>query len=86
MRIAYNIALIVSILYLPWWVGALIALVAVFRVRQFFEVMFYGILFDSLYATHTGIYAGIYGFTYVATLYGVIIYSLSLGLRKRLAW
>ncbi len=81
MRIAFNIALIISLLYLPWWVGALIVIAGCIVARRFYEVMFYGILADGLYATKYGLY----GFTHVAALYTLVVFLIASTVQKRLA-
>jgi hypothetical protein len=82
MRIAFNIGLVVSLLYLPWWVGALLAIYACFKVDKFYEVVIYGIFADALYGNRFGFY----GIPYAATLYTVILLSISVTVRKRLSW
>lgn len=81
-RLAFNIALILSLLYLPWWAGAVIALSACFMIGRFYEVVIYGILADTLYGSRFGWH----GFSYVATLYAVVIFAAASVIRKRLAW
>lgn len=82
MRIAFNIGLIISILYLPWWVGALVLLVACFMIERFYEAFLYGILTDVLYGTSFGIH----NFMYVASVFSLIVFSLAALLRDKLSW
>ena len=82
MRIIFNCALIVSILYLPWWIGALILVVACFMVEQFYEAFAYGILTDALYGTQFGIH----GFLYLGSVYSLVIFSIYTLLRNKLSW
>jgi len=82
MRIAFNIALILSLLFLPWWAGAIIALSGAFLVDGFFEVIIYGIISDALYGTSLGFH----GFTHVGAIYAVIVFALGSVVQKRLAW
>jgi len=49
LRIMLNLSLLVSVLLLPWWISALVALVAVLMYRAY-EVIFWGFVFDVLYA------------------------------------
>jgi hypothetical protein len=81
-RIAFNIGLIISLLYLPWWIGALIALAGAFLVEGFYEVVVYGILFDVLYGTVTGFH----GVEYTGTFFTIVVFILALVIRGRLAW
>lgn len=82
MRIAFNIALIISVLYLPWWVGALILLVACFVIDRFYEVFMYGMAIDALYSTSTGVH----GFVYAGSLYAVVVFIIASLLRDKLSW
>ncbi|MBX4209206.1 hypothetical protein KW799_00700 [Candidatus Parcubacteria bacterium] len=82
MRLIFHIALVISLLYLPWWAGAVVALSACFLVDRFYEIVVYGIIADAFYGTRFGLY----GFGSVATLYTVIVFTLASIVRKRLAW
>lgn len=82
MRIAFIIALILSVLYLPWWVGALVALVACFVIDRFYEVFMYGIAVDALY----GSTFGFHGYMYLGFLFSLFIFTCSLLLRDKLSW
>lgn len=82
MRIAFNIAIIASILFAPWWLTALIVLAAVAMIGRFYEAIAYGILVDALYGTPVGYH----GFSYAATLYAVVIFIVANAVRKRVVW
>lgn len=82
MRIAFNVALIISVLYLPWWVGALIVLAVCFVIDRFYEVFIYGIATDALYSTGMGTH----GFEYIGSLYVVVIFIVASLLRDKLSW
>jgi hypothetical protein len=82
MRLAFHIALIISILYCPWWTGAIIIIAACMLVDDFYEAVLYGIAMDVLYGTSLGFH----GFRYAATVYSCLIFSFSSLIRTRLAW
>lgn len=82
MRVAFNIALIVSVLYLPWWAGAIILISACLMVPNFYEAVLYGILSDALYGSRFGVY----GFTHIATIYSAIVLAVCATVRTRLSW
>jgi hypothetical protein len=82
MRIIFNIALILSLLYLPWWIGALILVVACFMVERFYEAFIYGILMDALYGTHFGLH----DFYYFGSAYSLVVFSIAALLRDKLSW
>ncbi len=82
IRLLFNILLIIALLYLPWWAGALIAIAGCFLIGSFFEVIIYGILADALFGTRFAWY----GFPYAAMLYTALIFGIASVVRKRLAW
>ena len=82
MRIVFNIALVISILWLPWYISAILLVAACFSVRGFYEAVAHGILADALYAAP----AGFHGFPYLATAFALLVLLLSLALRDRLSW
>lgn len=82
MRIAFNIALILSILFCPWWTGAIVMICACLMLERFYECVIYGILADALYGTSYGIH----GFAYAATAFSLVVFSMASLIRNRLAW
>ncbi len=82
MRIIFHIALIFSLLYLPWWAGAIVLIAACFLVERFYEALMYGILVDALYGTSYGIH----GFAYTASLFALVVFLFSAFIRERLVW
>jgi hypothetical protein len=82
MRIIFHIALILSLLYLPWWAGAIVLISACFLLEKFYEALMYGILADALYGTTYGIH----GFAYAASLFALIVFSFASFIRNRLVW
>ncbi|MDO8579829.1 MAG: hypothetical protein Q7R72_03100 [bacterium] len=82
MRTVWNIGIIVSILYLPWWLSVIFITGACFFVPKFYEAVIYGILIDALYGTKFGLY----GFSYVFTGIFIIIFFVSSIIRRKLLW
>jgi hypothetical protein len=82
MRILFHIALILSLLYLPWWAGAIVLVSACFLLEKFYEALLYGILADALYGTSYGMH----GFAYAASLFALIVFSFAAFIRNRLVW
>ncbi|HEU0080936.1 MAG TPA: hypothetical protein VFQ72_02845 [Candidatus Paceibacterota bacterium] len=81
-RLAFNIALILSLLYLPWWAGAVIVVSACFLVENFYEAVLYGIISDVLYGTAQGWH----GLPYASTIFAAAVFLVASTLRKRMAW
>lgn len=48
-RIIINLAVIFSIVFLPWWAGVFLIIAASF-IGHFFEGIVYGAIMDSMYA------------------------------------
>lgn len=82
MKLFFNIALIVSLIYLPWWLGALVLCVACFAVSNFYEAIIYGIVADALYATSFGFH----GFSFVCSLFAFTVFAISVLLKDKLSW
>ena len=81
-RLVFNILIILSILFMPWWIGAIVAILGCSFVDRFYEVIVYGILADAFYGTKFGYH----GFQYMATLSAVVIFAAVSTIKKRLAW
>lgn len=82
MRLAFHIAIILSILYAPWWASAVLIACAAFLFERFYGAVVYGILIDALFATEFGYK----GFSFMATLFGTSVLILASLIRNRLAW
>jgi hypothetical protein len=82
MRIAFHIALILSILYTPWWAFAVILISACFLIDRFYESIIYGVIVDVLYGTPVGWH----GFAYMGTLFAAATFIIASAIRNRLAW
>jgi cell shape-determining protein MreD len=82
MRISFNIALVISILFFPWWVFAPLMIAGCFLVPRFYEVFIYGVAFDALYASPFGLH----GFSFVWSLSSALSLALASFLRSRLSW
>lgn len=82
IRIVFHLALICSVLFLPWWMSFIFALVSVFMVERFYEVVLYGMLFDVLYGTEFGIS----GIMFLGTLCTTGLFCTVLVARNRLAF
>ena len=79
MRIAFNICLIASILFFPWWVTAALIVAAAWFVPKCYEVILYGLLIDAFYGTEFGIH----GFPYSFTAGSLAVFILASIIKKR---
>jgi hypothetical protein len=82
MRIAFHIALILSILYMPWWTAAIILVCACFMLDRFYEAILYGIAVDALFGTEYGFH----GLMYAGSIFSLVALLVASLIRDRLAW
>ncbi len=82
MRTVWNISIVFSILYLPWWLSLALVVGACLSVPKFYESLFYGLLIDTLYGTKSGLY----GLAYVFTGVSVLIFFTTAAIRERVLW
>ncbi len=64
VRIILNVAVLVSILFFPWFVTVIIGIIAVFLQKNFYEIIAWAIFYDLLYGV-SGIH--IWGFAFFFT-------------------
>jgi hypothetical protein len=80
-RLFFDIALVVSILFLPWEVSAVLLVAACFSVRHFYEAFIFGVMADALYSVPSGFH----GFPHLGVLFSTGAFLLSAFVRERLA-
>ena len=69
IRALANILIIISIIALPWW--AVLAFLITFSFFfDFFEIIIYGVVLDSLYAVHYSLL-----FSHMFFLIAVVVYA-----------
>jgi hypothetical protein len=74
VRIAADVILFFSVLFFPWWVSCILALLGVFFFENFFEAFFAGMLIDSLYGTQQVNIRGFYLF-FSALFFGIFVFG-----------
>jgi hypothetical protein len=79
-RVVFGVVLIISAFVLPWWVSFILSLIGLFSFRRLYEVVFVGIILDSLYP----IPFSIWGFDFIFTLFFIIALYLIVKFRKNL--
>ncbi len=80
-RIFFDIFFFLCIAFLPWWLVLFVGAVGVFIFHSFYEILFAGIVIDSLYAPATEYRTG---FLCVATLVAILIFIAIELLKRRL--
>ncbi|MEX0931304.1 MAG: hypothetical protein WDZ88_00995 [Candidatus Paceibacterota bacterium] len=83
-RFVFYVLLFGSVLFLPWWVFFIIAIVALYRLDTFYELILFGIFADSIYATETKSVFG--GYTYVYSVVSILLVFLARTLRQRIGF
>lgn len=81
LRIFINIALLVSIFYLPWWATTFIVLFGIFIFKNFYEAVLAGFLMDILYGTKTIEFMNIW---FIFTAFYFLIYILITAFKKNI--
>jgi hypothetical protein len=80
-RLLVNSVILVTFFLLPWWFGALFALASLFLIKNFWEIILWGFFFDVFY----GLHGNTHNTLYWGTLIAIILYLLSLPIRKRIS-
>lgn len=80
LRIIMNIALALSILFFPWWVTGLLAVLMIFMF-QAFEIILWGFIADTLYGAPVAAY---YNTEFLFTLLFVALLILIVPIKRRL--
>lgn len=72
---------LISIIWAYWWIVLILAIVFLFIFPSYYELLFWGVLYDSLYGAPL---ASFFNFPYVVTLAAMVLFMISYFLRKRL--
>ena len=60
-RLLFDLAVLLSVLYLPWWVAILVGFSGAFLFASYYEIFIFGLLADLLYGTSTSTFHGLVG-------------------------
>jgi hypothetical protein len=81
-RILADAALVLSVLFLPWWATLVLVLVSFFLFESYgYELVAAGVAMDLLYGVPQVRFAGI---TLVATLSSLLLLALLVSMRRRM--
>jgi len=78
-RIFLGIALLLSILYFPWWITLLVSLIGFLAYPSYPEALFAGLAFDMLYSMPV---PGLWGFRSFGALAALILFFLMPWLKR----
>ncbi len=80
-RLLLNSAILLAFFLLPWWFSALLSVAGLFLINNFWEIILWGFLLDVFY----GIHGGGYETFYFGTCVSLVLYAVSIPIRKRIS-
>lgn len=80
-RIVFNIFLVASVIYMPWWVTAVLAVAGVFMFKRFYEIVAVGVLMDLLYGVPAPRF---FNFWFVFTIGSLAVYLAAMKVKESL--
>jgi len=80
LRVIFNILMLGSILFLSWWVTAIVAIGFLFKFRAY-EIILWGIFADVLYGASV---PSFYNIEFLFTIGAIVFFILSYFLKKKL--
>lgn len=78
-RIFCDTSLLLSLLYLPWWLTALFGLIFLIYFNHFYEIIIIGAIADMIYGIPRKIF---FDAEFVNTLAAILLYLFSIQLKK----
>jgi hypothetical protein len=57
-RIIFNLIFLATVFYAPWWLVFLFAIAGTFYFSRYYEVIFFGTIFDFLYGITGSVFFG----------------------------
>jgi hypothetical protein len=82
LRIYCGIAVALAIVLAPWWLTWILAIAFLFIFPNYYEILLWGILYDSLYGLPLAQFGGS---RYVFSIAGITLFVLVFFLKKYLA-
>lgn len=79
-RIVFNILMFLSVLFLPWWVTVIVAMVFLSKFKAY-EIIFWGVFADILYNASVPSFLNI---EYLFTITFIVLLIISHYLKRRL--
>lgn len=80
LRIAFNVLMFASVLFLPWWVTVIVAVVFLFKFTAY-EIMLWGVFADVLYSASV---PSFYNIEFLFTIGAIVIFVLAYFIKRRL--
>ena len=80
LRVILNIALFVSVLFLPWWLS-IVFMVILLVFYTAYEIVFWGLAIDMLYSAPVPLFAN---FVLIFTVFSLLLFVSAEILKRRL--
>jgi len=80
-RVIYNILILISVFYVPFWIFLILLLIGLLIYRNFFEAIFWTILADNLFSLSRDIF---FNFQYIYTLIILIMFLIINFFKKKI--
>lgn len=80
-RILADLAICIALLVFPWWVGFVLACIAFFLFEDFYEVILFGLIIDSLYQISIARY---FHFELFFTAFAIVLFIAGFYIKKKL--
>ncbi len=81
IRSIFGLIILISILFGPWWLTWVLAILLLFYYPVYYEIIAWGIIYDSLYGVSLPEFWNI---KYIFTIFSIVIFIISLFIKKRL--
>lgn len=78
LRIFVDIVILIGIFLFPAWIFIILSLIGVFYFHRYYEILFVGLMVDSLYNSHI-LFSGFF-----YTITSILIFLISFEIKKRL--
>lgn len=83
LRMSVTLLLLLSILFLPWWITASLSFLAMLYFDAYFEMLIVALIFDSLYSADVQKFAG---YQFVSVTITLVLLILLMYIKKRFSF
>ena len=75
-RIIIDLIIVVSVFVFPWWIPAIISVVALYFIDNFLEIIVVALIYDLLYSSPIGLFGGLQFPTTIVALAIYVAFSV----------
>src|SRR3989344_977938 len=80
-RISTAIIMLISIIWGYWWISVILALIFLFLFPLYYEIIFWGVLYDALYGVPLELF---YNIPYTFSILAIFIFTITFFIKKKL--